>query len=190
VLIVDSVTLVLALTLSSGAAMGHPQQIVVRDVEGHRLNLFGPEVKASVFFFITTDCPISNSYAPEIDRIAANYSAAEIKFYAVYVDRTISIPVIQRHAVEFGLKLPLIRDNAHSLVRRVGATVTPEAAVIGRGGKLIYLGPIDDLYVDFGKRRPSPTQSFLRQVLDGVLSGKPVVIPAVNPVGCSISLEP
>jgi hypothetical protein len=189
----ESSALILTVALSSSASrtpLANPPQISVSDIDGRRLNLFDHEVRASVLFFITNDCPITNSYAPEINRIVAKYAARNIAFYAVYTDPTVSVPAIRRHALEFGLKVPLILDAAHSLVHRVGATVTPEVAVLEQGGKLIYLGPIDDLYVNFGKRRPSPTQSFLRQELDAILSGKAVVIPTVNPIGCFISAHP
>jgi hypothetical protein len=87
----------------------------------------------------------------------------------------------------FDLHMPLIADSAHFLVRRAEATVTPEVAVFTPGGKLVYLGRIDDWYVDIGKRRAAPTQRYLRQALDEVLQGKKVAIPEVHPVGCSIA---
>jgi hypothetical protein len=184
---------ILALTLPSGASQT-PSAIasgtMLRDADGHRLNLLGQDTKAAVLFFLTNDCPITNSYIPEINRIVAIYEAREIAFYAVYTDATVSIPEIRRHAREFGLHIPLIPDPSHSLVHRAGATVNPEVAVLDRGGKIVYLGPVDDLYVDFGKRRPAPTQRYLRQALDAVLSGNPVAIPNANPIGCFISGEP
>jgi thiol-disulfide isomerase/thioredoxin len=170
------------LAIASGAT--------VRDIDGHRHNLFDQDMKATVLIFVTSDCPVTNSYIPEINRIAADYEARKFAFYAVYTDPTVSIPATRMHAREFGLHIPLIRDTAHYLVRGVGATVTPEVAVLQPGGKLVYLGPIDDLYVDFGKRRPAPTQWYLRQALDAVLSGKPVAIPSVKPIGCFIPAEP
>ena len=182
----------LALTLNSGAPKTpsvSASSTMVRDTGGHQLNLFAQDANVAVLFFITNDCPITNSYAPEINRIVANYAARKIAFYAVYTDPTVSIPAIRKHAREFGLNFPLIPDASHYLVHMVGATVTPEAAVLERGGKLIYLGPIDDLYVDFGKRRPEPTQQYLRQALDAVLSGKQVAIPTAKPIGCFISPE-
>jgi len=147
-------------------------------------------MRAAVLIFVTNDCPITNSYMPEINRIAGDYEARKIGFYAVYTDPAVSIQAARIHAWEFGVHIPLIRDSAHNLVRAVGATVTPEVAVLQPGGKLFYLGPIDDLYVDFGKRRPAPTQRYLRQALDAVLSGKAVAISNVKPIGCFISAGP
>jgi peroxiredoxin len=185
--------LILALALPCGASQppsAAASWTRVRDIDGHQLNLFGQDTKAVVLFFVTNNCPITNSYAPEINRIVADYEARKIAFYAVYPDPTLSISAIRKHAHEFGFHIPLIPDAAHHLVHGVGATVTPEAAVLERGGKLVYLGRIDDLYADFGKRRPAPTQRYVRQALDAVLSGKPVAVPSVDPIGCFISDEP
>jgi hypothetical protein len=177
---------ILALTPPRCASQTPSAPVPIKNTYGHRLNLFGQNSKVAVLFFITNDCPITNSYIPEINRIVASYEPRKIAFYAVYTDPTLSIPAIRRHAHEFGLHIPLISDTAHDLVHKVGATVTPEVAVLERGGKLVYLGRIDNLYVDFGKRRPAPTQRYLRQALDAVLIGKPAAISNVNPIGCAI----
>jgi len=178
--------IVLALPLLPAACQTPSAVAPVRDIDGHRLNLFGQGTKAAVLFFITNDCPITNRYMPEINRIVANYHARNIAFYAVYTDPTVSIPAIRNHAREYGLQIPLVPDTRHVLVHWVGATAVPEAALVERSGKLDYLGRIDDLYVDLGKRRPAPTQRYLRQALDAVLNGRPVAIPRVDPVGCFI----
>ena len=181
--------LILALTLRATAASRPSPQtsiVVVRDIDGQQHNLPGPGNKAATLFFITHDCPISNSYAPEIGRIVADYAPRGITFYAVYVDPTVPIEAMKQHAREFNLNIPLIEDAKHRLVSMVGATVTPEAAVLGGGGRVVYHGPIDDLYVDFGKRRPAPTRWYLRNALDAVLSGRPIAVSSVKPVGCFI----
>lgn len=174
------------LTLPCGASQTASAIAPVRDIDGRRLNLIHQDTQAAVLFFVTNDCPITNSYIPEINRIVANYTARKVAFYAVYTDPTVSIPAIRRHALEYGLHMPLISDTEHSLVHRVGATVTPEVAVLDRGGRLVYLGRIDDLYVDLGKRRAAPTQRYLRDALDEVLSGKPVAVARMDPIGCFI----
>jgi hypothetical protein len=129
--------LILSMVVSGGPAPSIASQTPaattpVRDIDGHRLNLVGQDTKAEVLFFITTDCPIANSYLPEINRIVADYAPRKIAFYAVYTDPAISIPAIRRHAHDFGLGIPLIPDTKHDLVHRVGATVTPEVAVLNR----------------------------------------------------------
>ena len=39
--------------------------------------------KASVFFFVSTECPISNIYTPRMAEIAKNYASQGIAFFLV-----------------------------------------------------------------------------------------------------------
>jgi hypothetical protein len=136
---------------------------------------------------VTLDCPITNSYMPEINRIVAEFTPQKVAFFAVYSDSSLSVSAIRRHAAEFGLQIPVIDDTAHVLVRKAGATVNPEAAVFTADGRRVYRGRIDDWYVDFGQRRTAPTRRYLRQALEDVLKDEPVAIAQVPPIGCSIA---
>jgi hypothetical protein len=68
----------------------------------------------------------------------------------------------------------------------VNATVTPQAAVLSPEGKLMYLGPIDNRVVDFGKSRPRATESYVRMILDATLDGHGITMAVPRSIGCSI----
>lgn len=142
--------------------------------------------KAVVLLFIARDCPVSNSYAPEIKRIVARYTPQKVAFYLVYPDPDTSLADARQHAKDYGYTCPLLLDPAHRLVRRAGATVTPEAAVFAPGGKLLYRGRIDDLYLGFGQRRFAAACHDLRDALDAVLAGRPVPTGRTQAIGCFI----
>ncbi len=142
--------------------------------------------KAIVLLFIARDCPISNSYAPEIKRIVARYTPQKVAFTLVYADPDTSLAAARQHAKEYGYTCPLLLDPAHRLARRAGATVTPEAAVFAPGGRLLYRGRIDDLYLGFGRRRDAATRHDLRDALDAVLNGWPVPTAKTQAIGCFI----
>lgn len=142
--------------------------------------------KAVVLLFIAHDCPISNSYAPEIKRLCAHYTPDKIAFYLVYSEPDLSPAAAKQHAHEYGYTCPLILDPKHRLVHKAGATVTPEAAVFSSKGKLLYRGRIDDLYYGYSQRRFAVTEHDLRDALDAVLSGKPVPKSRTQAIGCFI----
>ena len=142
--------------------------------------------KAVVLLFIARDCPVSNSYAPEIGRIIARYTPLKVGFTLVYPDPDTSLAAARQHAKDYGYTCPLLLDSTHKLVRRAGATVTPEAAVFAPGGRLLYRGRIDDLYLGFGKRRNAATRHDLRDALDAVLAGHAVPAPRTEAIGCFI----
>ena len=51
---------------------------------------------------------------------------------------------------------------------------------------MLYLGPVDNRVEDFGKQRPRATESYVRQVLDAVLSRKPISAASHKSIGCAI----
>ena len=142
--------------------------------------------KAVVLFFVTIDCPIGNSYVPEMNRIRETYAGRGVGVFAVQADPTVREAEVVKYAGDYRYTFPLLLDPAQVLVRHVGATITPQAAILSPEGKLLYLGPIDNRVVDFGKSRPRATESYVREDLDALLAGKPVPVASQHSVGCSI----
>src|SRR5271157_1143492 len=58
--------------------------------------------RAVVLFFVSTDCPLSNSYVPELNRIEQAYAPRGVAFYAVQGDATVAANVVRRHVKDFG----------------------------------------------------------------------------------------
>lgn len=142
--------------------------------------------EAVVLIFIRTDCPISNRYAPTIQRLSAQY-AGKAAFWLVYPDKTESSAAIERHLHDYGYKLPALHDPQHSLVKLGQAQITPEAAVFDARGQLVYHGRIDNWYVAFGRSRPAPTTHELDDALQAVLKGSKPQVATASAVGCYIS---
>ncbi|PWU01351.1 MAG: hypothetical protein C5B51_22825 [Terriglobia bacterium] len=143
--------------------------------------------RAIVLVFVSTDCPLSNHYVPELNRIASSYGPRGVAIYAVQGDATVSDAEVRRHAKEFAYGFPYLFDPAESLASFTGATVTPQAAVLSPRGELLYLGRIDNRLEDFGKERVQITEFHLRDALDAVLAGKPVSHPRTKALGCAIT---
>ena len=159
----------------------------IQDINGVSRSPLKPEGKASVLFFVTSDCPISNSYAPEIQRICSDYGPKSVSCNLVYVDPDLTLPDVKKHVREYGYSgVPAILDSAQKLVQAAGATTTPEAVVISPSGQVLYRGRIDNVYASLGKRRPAATERDLRTALDEILSGRPVSTRETKAIGCYI----
>ncbi|HVN07283.1 MAG TPA: redoxin domain-containing protein [Bryobacteraceae bacterium] len=143
--------------------------------------------RAIVLYFVTTDCPLSNAYAPEMNRIAEAYTPRGVRFYAVQGDTTIADDEVRRHAREYAYRFPVLLDPQQVLTHHTGATVTPEAVVLSPEGAVLYLGRIDNRVEDFGKVRLQATEFDLRNALDAVLAGRPVPRPRTHALGCAIT---
>jgi hypothetical protein len=176
---------VLAVLLLGGVVRAADVRGVV-DLDGRAVDpfAFAIGVRAHVLIFTTSDCPISNRYAPEIQRIVATFANYGVQFSLVYPVPADTARTAREHATRFGFRLRILRDTAFQLVRRTGVTVTPEVAVIERGGRQVYRGRIDDRYVDFGRDRPEPTTRDLHAVLEAVVSGAPITSTTTPAVGC------
>ena len=142
--------------------------------------------KATLLFFVMHECPVANGYAPEINRIISEYAARGVQGFVVYVESDLSPEKARRHAVDYGYKSGSLLDPKHFLVKAAGASISPEAAVFGPTGEVLYRGRIDDRVTDFGKRRVEPTRRDLRLALDTILAGKPVPARLTKAVGCYI----
>jgi thiol-disulfide isomerase/thioredoxin len=142
--------------------------------------------KAAVLIFVGVECPISNSYAPEINRVVKAYSDKGLDFYIVYSDPDLTVDATAKHVKAYGYTCPALMDTEQRLMKKVNATVTPEAAVVDGHGKLLYEGRIDNWYEDFGKQRYEATTHDLRDALDAIIAGKKVATPVTKAVGCPI----
>ena len=174
-------------SLSLAAFGAETETVCLKDVKGGKVApLEGKGQRATVLFFITNDCPIANTYAPEIERIYRAYAPKKFALYLVYVDPDLSATQARQHWREYGYHCPALLDPKHLLVKKTGATVTPEVAVLAPNGKLLYRGRIDDRCVDFGKMRLQPTQRDLRRTLDAILKRQPIPLPFTKAIGCFI----
>jgi hypothetical protein len=140
----------------------------------------------TVLVFTTTDCPISNRYAPEIQRLAEHF-AARVQFRLVYPVPSDTDAMIREHVKKFDYEMPWQRDAGQALVKQTGVTVTPEVAVIDGAGRQLYRGRIDDRYIAFGKDRPQPTVRDLERSLEAILEGRAVPVGQTPAIGCFIA---
>ena len=144
------------------------------------------DLRAVALIFVLPDCPIANSYAAEYSRLNTEFSSRGIPLVVVYVDPELSTAQMHEHARQYLLNCPVLLDPRQVWVDRAGATKTPEAAVFGLDGKLLYRGRIDDRYVGVGKSRTAATSHDLRNAFESILAGQPVAQRITEAIGCHI----
>ncbi|MGH9454652.1 MAG: redoxin domain-containing protein, partial [Terriglobia bacterium] len=167
-----------------------PLRALVFDLSGHAVNPFRTKrSSATVLIFIRTDCPISNRYAPEIQRIEAEFIPRGVVFWLIDPDPTESATVLRQHLKQYRYEdtIHVLRDPTHTLVGETGVTVTPEVAVFSDAGEMLYRGRIDNWYVRLGRYRPTPTTHDLDAALAAILAGKPVSRKTTPAFGCFIA---
>ncbi len=159
----------------------------VTDASGKEVDPFAGAARARVLLFVRSDCPITNRYAPELQRIAAEFKSRDVSFWLVYPDKAETANSIETHVAQYRFPGKPLRDPGRSLIGRARVTVAPEAAVFDSAGKLVYHGRIDDRWVDIGKARATPTTHDLEDAIAAVLAGKPVAHSETRAIGCSLA---
>lgn len=141
---------------------------------------------AIVFVFVSTDCPVSNRYAPDVRELYEAFAAKGVVFWLVYPNPTDTAAAIRAHLQAFSYPPRALRDPDHALVKPLHISVTPEAAVYTRSGRLTYRGRIDDRYAGIGIERPLATRHDLREAIAATIAGRPVPEPFTQAVGCFV----
>lgn len=179
-------SIITIMSLAVTPLYGEETALALKDVSGKLVDPLAKHgQKATVLFFLTTECPIGNLYSPEIERIVQKYTEQGVTCHAIYAHETSA--EIRKHQREYKLSLSALLDPNLKLAKLTGATVTPEACVISPGGEILYRGRIDDRAVKFGTVRVEPRVRDLRLALDAVLAGKPVAEKFTKPIGCYLS---
>lgn len=155
---------------------------VFSDLEGRRYiaSTFSAH-PATVFLFISGQCPVSNVYSPRLSALATTYTKQGVLVLGVYSDRQETAQAIAASAKQHGLTFPVVRDAGNAVADKLHAVATPTAIVIDSQSKICYSGRIDDNPV--GTR---VTSRDLENALEDILHGRPVAKSEVAGIGCSI----
>jgi hypothetical protein len=149
--------------------------------------LIDTPTRVEVQFFVMSDCPVSNGYAPEIQKICDAYRTKGVGCSLVYEDLRITPAGVTRHLAEYGYRgITSTIDTNHRLAAQSKASVTPEAVLIDSTGAVRYRGRIDNKYIALGRPRRVVTSHDLRNALDAVLAGRPVPAGETPAIGCFI----
>jgi hypothetical protein len=180
------------LALAMGAALTEPLAV---DLNGRPIADLAPAgARAVVLFFAASDCPISNRYIPEVQRLAKQFEPLGVRVWFVYPDPGDDAKIVRAHGLEFAITASTALDTRQTLTRMAQVTITPEAAVFvpqGTGLREVYRGRIDDRYLALGTERPQATHHELQEAIHAVLAHKPIPQPKGPPIGCSIvTLQP
>jgi hypothetical protein len=143
--------------------------------------------KVAVFLFLRTDCTLGKRYAPELGRLAREFSAQPVSFWMVFPDRTETADAIRSMMRDYEFPGTAVRDTNFTLVKLSRASIAPEAAVFDRNGRLVYHGRIDDRFVDYGKARPRAESNDLEDAIRAALAGKLPAYPERPALGCALA---
>jgi peroxiredoxin len=183
-------TLMLAILASTTIAWAELPRVAELDfvnLQGAQHSLAdATQAKAVVLIFMGTECPVSNGYVPEYNRLQAEFGARGVLFFGFYPDPDVSQAEAEQHVAEYKIGFPVALDPQQALATKVGVRVTPEAVVLRTDGQVVYRGRIDDRYLASGKRRNEASQRELADAIRAVLEGKSPQVSETKAFGCPL----
>jgi len=157
----------------------------VTDVAGqaHRLGEVA-ETRVIVLVFLGPECPISQRYVPELNRLAAGQGTNAVEFFGVISGASMTRTQAAAFVREYAIQFPVLFDDGGPLARWLRPTHMPEAFVLRPDGDVRYHGRIDDWYESPGKPSASAQHHELRDAINALLTGKSPPKIFAPPVGC------
>lgn len=168
-------------------------EFTATDSNGKTVKLSQWQGKVVVLEWHNQDCPfvVKHYISGNMQKLQKEWTGKGV----VWVSIISSAPGKQGHVDGKGANLDVEKQKAAPSVtlldpkgevgRLYGAKTTPHMFVIGKDGKLLYNGAIDD--------KPTPDQAdlaaaknYVSLALTEVLAGKPVSTPTTTPYGCSV----
>ena len=152
--------------------------------------LQGEVGEVDVIVFSSTDCPIANAMAPEIERIHQTVKSNGGDLFLIHVWDGRTYTDANVHAKEYGLTMEILVDSDHELVKKFNAIVTPEAVVISYDTlghpQVIYQGLINNFFDSPGNRRDEASEHYVLEAILATQSNRGVVPSYRTPTGCVI----
>jgi peroxiredoxin len=150
------------------------------DLEGSSHPLEKYRGMVAVLNFWSAECP----HAERADRELTSYLnqwGSKVALLSIASNANEPPDLLQHVAAERGLS-PVLHDPEGQVADRYAAVTTPHLVVIDGDGILRYQGAFDDVNL----RRRSPTQFYLRQAVEAVLSGQSPEPAQTLAYGCTI----
>ena len=140
--------------------------------------------------FTCNHCPFAKDWEQRIVELANTYARKGIGVMLVNANDPATHPEdgyaeMQTRAKSRGMKVPYVVDETSGVARAFGASVTPEAFLFDKSGKLAYHGAIDD-----NRKEPDKVKErYLKDALDAVVAGKAPAVPETKSLGCGIKFR-
>lgn len=176
------------------AVVGQPApDFTLPDLDGNPVRLADHRGKTVVLEWFNPQCPfvrMSHTKGSLVDA-PARHQKDGVVWLAINSNaagKQGHDPDVNRHAMtEFGMKYPLLRDEAGTVGRQYGATHTPHLFVIDPKGTLVYAGAIDNSPDGEGASPEGGTLvRYVDQALAELAANKPVSVPQTKAYGCTV----
>lgn len=169
-------------TTSASTAIGKAAPgFTLADLNGQSHSLKDYRGQIVALAFISSTCPVSNSYNERMRAIAEDYGKKNAAFLGINSNANESPADMKAYAAKNNLTFTILKDEGNSIADAYGAERTPEIFLIDGEGVLRYHGRIDN-----SRELTKVSRQDLRAALDELLEGKAVSVTEAKAFGCMI----
>ncbi len=160
-------------------------------LDGKSVSIADVKGKAGTLVVFTCNhCPFARGWERRIADLANSYSQKGIGVILINANDPAKYPEddfagMQARAKQLGLQVPYVVDETSGVAKALGASVTPEAFLFDKAGKLAYHGTVDDNHRDAAAAK----NHYLKDALDAVLEGRPAPVAETKGIGCGIKFR-
>jgi peroxiredoxin len=169
----------------AGATVGAPApDFTLTDAAGKTHSLKDYAGKVVVLEWTNQGCPFVRAHyaAHTMTTLAQKYADQGVVWLAINSTFSNKPDETVAWTKEQGLTYPTLLDPSGDVGRAYGAKSTPHMFVIGKDGKLAYMGAIDDN----PDGKVATPHNYVDAALSALVAGKPVEVASTKQYGCSV----
>lgn len=145
--------------------------------------------KAVALFVQGNGCPIVRQSVEKLKSLQAEFGPQGVVFAMLNANTQDTVSEIRDEAEEYGVKMPILKDDTQWVARTLGLTRTAEILLIETGSwKLMFRGGIDDQLI-YGGRKTEASREFFKDAVSQLLAGNEIKTPVAPFKGCKIFYE-
>lgn len=164
------------------------QHFELGNTRGYRVSTYDfADKSALLIVVICNHCPYAQAYWPRIIELARRYEEDNLGVIAINgnnirIQAQDSFEEMVRLVRQYKVPFSYLHDEEQTILRRLGATKTPEAFLFNARRELVYKGAIDDCW----NNPKAVTQVYLEDAIEFSLDGLVIDYPQTDAIGCSI----
>jgi len=158
----------------------------VQNGEDTSFSLSDAKEDVVVVVFLANHCPVVKAYEDRLIEFTNAYKDKGVKVVGISVSQQDQdkIPGIKDYTKEHKSNYVYAYDETQAVGKAYGATNTPQFFVLDKERKIRYTGTLDD-----NQREDQVKQTYLKDAVDALLSGKAPATEETRPQGCGISYK-
>jgi len=158
----------------------------VQNGEDTSLSLSDLKEDVVVVVFLANHCPVVKAYEDRLIEFTTAYKDKGVKVVGISVSLQDQdkIPGIKEYTKEHKSNYIYAYDETQAVGKAYGAVATPQFFVLDKERKIRYTGALDD-----SQREDAVKETYLKDAVNAVLSGKTPATEETKAKGCGISYK-